>query len=63
MEKNLIEKELYVKALTNINCEMRSMAVYSASLAMANQFKVDSNDSSFSTAIWESENQLIAAQL
>ena len=47
--------------LTNTNCEVKSMAVYSALFAMTNQFTRKFNgteSSSFSTAIWEFENQL-----
>ena len=44
--------------LTNINCEMESMAVYSALFAITNQFTADPNESSFKTNIWEFENQL-----
>jgi hypothetical protein len=43
--------------LTNTNCEMKSMAVYRALFAMTNQSAVRLS-SSFSTAIWEVENQL-----
>ena len=39
--------------LTNINCEMMSMAVYSALFAMIIQFTEDSNESSSNTDIWE----------
>ena len=48
-----------LNTLTNINCEMKSMAVYSASFATSSQFSADTNESSFSTAIcqWGFENQ------
>ena len=36
--------------LTNINCEMKSTAEYSASLGMPNQLRAGCNESSFSTA-------------
>ena len=49
--------------LTNINCEMKSMAVYSALFAMVIQSAADSNESSFSMDIWEFENQLNAAHI
>ena len=50
---------------TNINCEMKSMAVYSALFAMTIHCTVDSNESSFSTYICKSqfENQLNAAHI
>ena len=49
-----------LSTLTNINCEMKSMAIYSTSSATANQFSAESNESSFNTADceWEFENQL-----
>ena len=47
--------------LTNINCEMKSMKIYSISAATDIQLKVDRNESSFSTNTWEFENQLNAA--
>jgi hypothetical protein len=33
------------------------MAVYSALVAMVIQFKADTNESTFSTNVWEIENQ------
>ena len=42
---------------TNINCEIKSMAVYSELFAMVIHSTADSNESSFSTDIWECENQ------
>jgi hypothetical protein len=36
---------------------MKSMAVYSALFAMVSQSEADSNESSFSTAIWKFESQ------
>jgi hypothetical protein len=47
--------------LTNINCEMKSMQVYSALFATLNHSSAISNESSFSADIWEFENQLNAA--
>ena len=52
-----------LSTLTNINCEMKSMAVYSALVAMVNQLSADSNESSSSIAIWGFENQLNAAYI
>ena len=46
--------------LTNINCEMKSMTVYSRLFVMVNQFIAESHESSFSTELWEFENQLNA---
>ena len=45
--------------LTNINCEMKSMAVYITLIVMVNQLKAVSNESSFNTAIWAFENQTL----
>ena len=52
-----------LSTLTNIICEMRSMEVYSALFAMVIQSTADSNESSFSTAIWEIESQVNAAHI
>ena len=49
--------------LTNINCEMKSMAVYSALFAMVIHSTAGTNESSFSTNIWEFEDQLNAANI
>ena len=45
--------------LTNINCEMKSMAVYSELIGMFIQFTTLSNESIsfFSTASWGFKNQ------
>ena len=51
-EKNCMPQS----TLTNINCVIMSMAVYSELAAMVNQSVADSNESSFSTAIWEFES-------
>ena len=40
-----------LSTLTNINCEMKSMAVYSTLFAMVIQSTVDNNDCSFNTYI------------
>ena len=42
---------------------MRSMAVYSALFAIVIQSTAGINDSSFSTSIWEFENQLNVANI
>jgi hypothetical protein len=52
-----------LNTLTSINCEMKSMAVYSALAAMVIQFKAESKEVSFSTASWEFENQLISGAM
>jgi hypothetical protein len=52
-----------LNTLTNINCEMKSMAIYSALLVTVIQFKVEFNEVSFSTASWEFENQLISGAM
>jgi hypothetical protein len=52
-----------LNTLTSINCEIKSMAVYSALAAMVIQFKAESNEVSFSTASWEFENQLISGAM
>ena len=49
--------------LTNTSCEMKSMAVYSALFAMVIHSSAGINESSFSTSIWEFENQLNAANI
>ena len=49
--------------LTNTNCEMKSMQVYSASFAMANHSSADLNECVFSTFLWEFENQLKVAHI
>ena len=49
--------------LTNINCEMKSMAVYSALFAMTIQSTADSSEVSFATSICEFENQLNGAHI
>jgi hypothetical protein len=57
------EKNCMLSTLTNINCEKKSMAVYSELFAMTIQSTADSNVSSSSTAIWEFENQLNTAYI
>ena len=52
-----------LSTLTKTNCEMRSMKVYSVLFAMVNQLSAVSHESTFSTAIWEFENQLNAAHI
>ena len=56
-----------LNTLTNINCEMKSMAVYMASIAMVIPFTACFNEFSSSvttvTAPWEFENQLNAAHI
>ena len=42
---------------------MKSTAVYSALPAIINQLNAESNESMFSTASWEFENQLNAAHI
>ena len=51
-----------LSTLTNITCEMKSMKIYSALVAMpvVIHSQPDNNAISFSTAIWEFENQLNA---
>lgn len=49
---------LWALGLTNINCVMKSMAVYSELFAMTIQCAAGNKLSSFSTRIWEFENQL-----
>ena len=49
--------------LTNINCEIKSMAVYSTFIAMAIHTIEDTNGILFSAYIWEIENQLNAAMI
>ena len=39
--------------LTNTNCEIKSMEVYSALFAMVIQFTADTKESSSSTDIWK----------
>ena len=50
---------------TNINCEMKSMAVYSASTTLAIQNTAGTNESSISTYSWEFrvKNQLNAVHI
>ena len=48
--------------LTNINSEMKSMAVYSALFAMVIHWTAGINEFSFSTAIYGFENQLNAGK-
>ena len=40
---------MFVNALTNINCEMKSMVIYSAIIAMVIHSIVDISEFSFST--------------
>ena len=54
---------MFVNTLTNINCEMKSMVIYSAIIAMVMLSNVDINEFSFSTENWEFENQLNAAHI
>jgi hypothetical protein len=63
-EKNINRKRIVcLSTLTNINCEMKSTAVYSALAAIVNQLKAGSNESMPSTVSWEFENQLNAAHI
>ena len=48
--------------LTNINSEMKSMAVYSALFAMVIHWTAGINEFSFATAIYGFENQLNAGK-
>ena len=51
-----------LNTLTNINCEMKSMAIYSKSIALSNH-STASDKSLFVTSIWEFENQLNAPHI
>ena len=52
-----------LNTLTKINCEMKSIAVYSALFPMVIHSAADNNVVSFRTSIWEIENQLNAAHI
>ena len=52
-----------LSTLTNINCEIKSMEVYSALFAISIQFSATIHEFSFSTRHWEFENQLNAAHM
>ena len=52
-----------LSTLTSINCEIKSMEVYSASFAISNQSAATVHEFSFITPHWKFKNQLNAAHM